>query len=49
MLKPAANLISKFLVEMQEKEMRRIEDERRKCEEEKRLAIEVSILVYSGM
>jgi len=44
-LKPTADLRSKFLLEMEAKEMRKKEAEQRKCEEEKRIAIEVSRLL----
>ena len=49
MLKPTADLRSKFLLEMEAKQMRKKEAEQRKCEEEKRLATEVSTMLYSAV
>ena len=48
-LKPTADLRSKFLLEMEAKQMRKKEAEQRKCEEEKRLATEVSTMPYSAV
>ena len=45
-LKPPADLRSKFLLEMEARKMRKKEAEQRKREEEKRLATEVSRLLY---
>jgi len=48
-LKPPADLRSKFILEMEAREMRKKEAEQRKCEEEKRLVTEVSRLMYSAV
>jgi len=45
-LKPPADLRSKFLLEMEARKMRKKEAEQHKREEEKRLATEVSRLLY---
>jgi hypothetical protein len=42
-IKPPADLYSKFLQEMEMKKVREKEEEQKKHEEEKRLAIEVSV------
>jgi hypothetical protein len=48
-LKPPADLRSKFLLEMEAKKMCKKEAEQRKHEEETRLATEVSRLLYSSV
>jgi hypothetical protein len=42
-IRPPANLYSKFLLEMEMKKIREKEKEQKKHEEERRLAIEVSV------